>query len=71
LLPPSQRDELIASTAQTLPPETREDYRAILGPLIERKLAVFPANRRGIVNFDLSMGPSGPHLLVMSTLPGQ
>jgi hypothetical protein len=71
LLPPSDREELIASTTQAHPPEMREDYRAILEPLIQRKLAVFPANRRGIVNFDLSMGASGPHLLVTSTLPVQ
>jgi hypothetical protein len=71
LLPPSKRDELIQSTAKAHPPEAREDYLAILEPLIQRKLAVFPNCCRAVLSFDLSMGPSGPHLQVLSTLPVQ
>lgn len=70
LLPPEARAEFIQRGAQALPAEARGDFRAILVPMIERKLAHFADNRRQICGFDLSEGPHGPYLQVMSTMPG-
>ena len=68
LLPPTEREKIVRETEETLPAEVRHDYRAILEPLIERKQEHFAENRRGILNFELTMGPTGPYLRVMSTL---
>jgi len=68
LLPPTERKKLIRDTEEILPAEVRGDLRAVLEPLIERKQQHFAENRRAIVNFELTMGPTGPYLRVMSTL---
>jgi hypothetical protein len=68
LLPPTEREELLRETEETLPAELRNDFRVVLEPMIERKLAYFADNRRGILNFELSMGRGNPFLNVMSTL---
>ena len=64
----TEREKLIRETAETLPAEMRDDLRTLLNPLIARKQEHFAENRRGIVNFELTMRPTGPYLSVISTL---
>ena len=68
LLPPIEREKLLRETEETLPAELRNDYRIVIEPMIERKLAYFADNRRMILNFELTMGRGNPFLNVMSTL---
>src|SRR5260370_18579117 len=68
LLPPAEREKMIRESEKTLPAEMRQDYRAILEPLIERKEVQFADNRRAILGFEFTMEPTGPYLRVMSTL---
>lgn len=70
LVPPAEREALLRSTEDRLPPDLRADYRAILEPLILRKQEHFSDNTRSIVDFELTMEQAGPYLRVMSTLPG-
>ncbi len=68
LLPPAEREEMIRKSGAVLPADMREDYQAILEPLIARKQGHFAGNQRAIVSFELTMEPAGPYLQVMSTL---
>jgi len=67
LLPPTEREKMIRESEKTLPAGMRQDYRAILDPLIERKEEQFAENTRAILSFELTMRPTGPYLEVMST----
>jgi len=62
-----KRSELIESTLEALPPEVRPDARAIIEEMIRRKETFFANNHRMIVDYELTMGPAGPHLSVIST----
>jgi hypothetical protein len=64
----SQGEELIRSTMATLPPDAQEDFLTIIVALVERKQRFFADNTRLIINYQLTMNPDGPHLLVASTL---
>lgn len=68
---PTKGEELIRDLEQTLPPEAREHFRVIIDPLIQRKLRYFSDNQRIILDFTLTMQPSGPYLQVASTLPAE
>ena len=67
LMPAAERDKLIDKTLATADPEAREAVLPFLSELIRRKEQVFPDNNRFILSYDLSMGPSGPHLSVISS----
>ena len=69
LLPSEEREKLHQKSQQMLPADQRDDFRAIVDSLIQRKLAHFADNRRAILSIDLTMQPTGPYLEVMSTLP--
>src|SRR5260370_37751202 len=56
LLPPTERENLLRETEETLPAELRNDFRVVLEPMIERKLAYFADNRPGMPNFAICMG---------------
>jgi hypothetical protein len=64
----SRGQELVQSVLETLPPEAQADFLQCVAELIERKLRFFADNRRMIINYQLTMTPDGPHLLVASTL---
>lgn len=72
LLSPGEREQCISDFEANLPAEeARRAFRAMMELLIQRKLDDFADNQREIVGFDLSMGPDGPFLNVMSTIPGE
>ena len=66
--PPAEGERLIRDTMGTMPPDVRKDYLSVIADLMERKLAFFADNTRLIVDYELTMGPDGPHLSVASTL---
>jgi hypothetical protein len=63
----SERSELIEGPLETLPPDLRPGMRAFLEEMIRRKETAFASNKRMIVDYELTMGPAGPHLSVIST----
>jgi hypothetical protein len=38
--------------------------------MMQRKEQFFAEDRRPIIDYELTMGPEGPHLVVASALPG-
>ncbi len=68
MLSPSERLKFLRETAEDLPAEVRDDFQAVIEPLIARKEKHFSHCRRWIFNFDLAMRSAGPHLTVLSTL---
>jgi hypothetical protein len=62
-----EREDLIQSTLKAVPPEVRADMRTVIDEMVRRKEAHFASNRRMIINYDLTMTPTGPHLQVLST----
>lgn len=72
LLPAAEREGFLNDAEAKFPADGREMIRALLDGLIQRKLDYFADNTRGIINFDLRIGPDGkPFLNVMSTMPGE
>jgi hypothetical protein len=65
----SQRDKLIQDTLQAVPAEVRPVMKNIIEEMMRRKETHFANNRRMIINYQLTMTPSGPHLQVLSTFP--
>jgi hypothetical protein len=61
-------EDLIRSVLETLPPEFREDMRALIDELIRRKEALFAQHKRLILDYRVTMQPSGPYVQVISTL---
>ena len=68
LLHGSERVGFIEDIVNAFPADIRQEGRAHLADLIRRKEKHFAHNTRMIVNFSWTMGPDGPHLVVMSTL---
>jgi hypothetical protein len=64
----ASREDLIQSTVATLPPNVRAEARVHLDALIKRKESLFPDNKRLMLDYELTMTPSGPYIQVMSTL---
>jgi hypothetical protein len=69
LFPPEQREDVVRDMLNKMPVEARLDLAAVLAPMVQRREAVFGDNRRMILSYDLTFTPSGPHLLVTSTMP--
>lgn len=63
-----KRRQFIKSLQQVVPPDVRRDMSLIIKEMIQRKDEHFAANRRMIVDFQLTMTSEGPHLSVASTL---
>ena len=64
----ASRENLIQSTIATLPPDVRAEARVHLNMLIQRKESLFPDNRRLMLDYKLTMQPSGPYIQIMSSL---
>jgi hypothetical protein len=64
----SEREEFLRDMVAAVPPEARPAMRAIMDELIQRKLSHFASNKRMLLDFQITMTPSGPHVAVMSTL---
>ena len=64
----AEREKLIQSTVATLPPDIRAEARVHLNMLIHRKESFFHNNKRLMLDYKLTMTPSGPYIQVMSTL---
>jgi hypothetical protein len=62
------RDDMIQSTIATLPPDVRAEARVHLNMLIQRKESLFPGNKRLMLDYKLTMEPSGPYIQIMSSL---
>jgi hypothetical protein len=63
----SEREQFIQDMVKAVPPELRPEMRAIVEEMIQRKLSYFAGNRRMIVDCQVTMTPTGPHVVVMST----
>jgi hypothetical protein len=63
----SKRESLIEDTLRALPLGVRADARTIIDEMVRRKEALFASNRRIILNYELTMTPTGPYLQVLST----
>ena len=68
LLPASGRAEILQKMGDKLPPEDLQPMRAIIEEMIARKLTRFANNHRFILDYQVAMTPSGPHVTVMSSL---
>lgn len=70
LLPPEERDKFLLDAQKRAPAGTGESFLAVILPLIRRKEALFPTIRRGIIDFTVTMHPTGPYVQVISSLSG-
>jgi hypothetical protein len=68
LLPGGERAKMIQDIVEAVPPEARAFMIGFVEEMILRKLTHFADNRRAILNYQVTMTPSGPHVQVMSTL---
>jgi hypothetical protein len=64
----ASREDLIQSTLATLLPNLRAEARFHLDALIKQKESLFPDNKRLMLDYQLTMQPTGPYIQVMSTL---
>jgi hypothetical protein len=62
-----KRTEFIEEMVQAVPPDARPAMKAIVEEMIQRKEAHFAGNKRVILDYQLTMTPTGPHLAVIST----
>jgi hypothetical protein len=69
--PVDKGKELIEMFVASVPAEVREDTLRIIADLMRRKITHFADCQRMIFQHELKMGPSGPSLVVMSTMPGE
>jgi hypothetical protein len=67
----AEREEMLRDMAKTLPPDTAQGLRSIIDGMIRRKEVYFARYKRFIIDFQLTSSPTGPHLLVASTVEGQ
>jgi hypothetical protein len=52
----------------SLPPEARPEMRALFTEMIRRKDMLFASNKRAIFDYQITMTPSGPHLVILSSI---
>ena len=71
LLPSSKQATFIDEAVAKMPPDLRPEMRTRLEEMVQRKLTHFAGIKRAIINFQVSMTPEGPHVLVASTLEGE
>ena len=62
-----RRDKLLQDSLQMLPPNVQQELRAFFAVMIPRKETTFASITRFILDYQLTMTPSGPHLSVIST----
>jgi hypothetical protein len=67
LLPGNERKEIIENAVTVAPPEIRQDMKAIVEEMIQRKETHFPHNKRMIMNYQVTMIKEGPDVTVLST----
>jgi hypothetical protein len=71
ILPSAERQQLLDKAIEALPAssghEARQDLKAILDELIERKERYFGGNKRFVLDYHLSDTKAGYHLSVIST----
>jgi hypothetical protein len=71
ILPSAERQQLLDEAIKALPASTgndaRQDLKAILDELIERKELYFGGNKRFVLDYRLSETKAGYHLSVIST----
>jgi hypothetical protein len=63
----SERKELIENAVEVAPPEIRQDMKAIVEEMIQRKETHFAHNKRMVMNYQVTMTKEGPHVTVLST----
>jgi hypothetical protein len=68
LLPENERKEIIENALKAVPPEIRQDMKAIVDGMIQRKDKHFAHNKRFIVNYQVTMTREGPYVTTLSTL---
>lgn len=68
IMAPERREQMLEKVAQTFPADLRQDYRIIVGDLMQRKTRHFARNRRLIVDYEIIDQADQYHLAVVSTL---
>lgn len=68
LLPGNERKEIMEDALKAVPHEIRQDMKAIIDGLIQRKDKHFAHNKRFIMNYQVTMTREGPHVTTLSTL---
>src|SRR5262249_192384 len=68
IIPEDKREELLRDALDKTPPEQREIMEPLVRMFIQRKLQFFADNKRMILDYQLSMTPTGPHVQVISSL---
>ena len=68
LLPGNERKKIIENALKAAPPEIRQDMKAIVDEMIQRKETHFAHNKRLIMNYQVTMTKEGPHVTTLSTL---
>jgi len=63
----NERKELIENAVEVAPPEIRQDMKAIVEEMIQRKETHFAHNKRMVMNYQVTMTKEGPHVTVLST----
>ena len=71
IAPIGKGQELLDKCLATFPAEARDEARKIMEDLMRRKILHFANCQRMIIRHELTMTPDGPHLVVMSTPPGE
>jgi hypothetical protein len=68
LFPGAKRVEVLDEMVNSMPPEARLEMRSLFTDMIRRKDTRFASNKRAILNYQVTMTPTGPHLTVLSSL---
>ena len=66
LLPRREQAAFIDEAVNKVPLEVCSDMRTFLDQMIQRKITHFASNKRVIVDYQVSMTPAGPHVVVLS-----
>lgn len=64
LLPADERDAMVHAAASATIAEERAEFVRTLDAMIARKLRYFAGDQRMIAEYDVSMTPDGPHVVV-------
>jgi hypothetical protein len=67
LLPADERAEMIQEMVDEVPPEVRPEMRTLVEEMLQRKALHFADNKRAILDYQVTMTPTGPHVSVVST----
>jgi hypothetical protein len=69
LLPEDDREQSLRIAEAMTPPEGRSLLRAVLSDLVRRKFTHFASDTRAIIDYQVTMTPTGPYVAIASSRP--